>query len=116
MFATFAGKSCYLDSFLVFFDLFTADFFETTYGFSAGIQGFVYLGLGLGFFTVTIVGAQVSDRTYRYVSPDLPYFANRIVDLSRHLKLGEKNGGVSTPEMRIPVLFLGFLFVPVGLL
>ena len=74
MFATFAGKSFYLDSFLVFFDLFTADFFETTYGFSAGIGGLAYLGLGVGFAIATIVGSKFSDRIYRIVSPDLPDF------------------------------------------
>lgn len=32
------------------------------------------------------------------------------------MQLAERNGGVGKPEMRIPALILGSLFVPVGLL
>jgi hypothetical protein len=97
-------------------DLFTADLFQSTYGFSPGAGGLAYLGLGVGFFLASFTSAKFADRIYKYVSLDLPHFASRIVDLFRRLKLGEKNGGVSTPEMRIPVLFFGSLFAPVGLL
>jgi hypothetical protein len=97
--------------------LFTADFFQSTYGFSPGVGGLVYLGLGVGFFLSSFSTAKFADRIYKYVSLDLPHsVASQIVDLFRRLKLGEKNGGVSTPEMRIPVLFFGSLFVPVGIL
>ncbi|KAJ7432058.1 hypothetical protein B0H11DRAFT_1941019 [Mycena galericulata] len=50
----------------------------------------------IGFFLSTFIGARPGDRMYRY--------------------LDEKNGGKGTPEMRIPALFIGSLFVPVGLL
>jgi hypothetical protein len=32
------------------------------------------------------------------------------------VQLADKNGGVGEPEMRIPPLFVGSVFVPVGLL
>ncbi|KAG6830106.1 hypothetical protein H0H92_002155 [Tricholoma furcatifolium] len=70
-------------------------FFAETYGFGAGIGGLTYLGLGVGFFIATIIGAKFSDKIYRYLS--------------------EKNGGKGTPEMRMPVLFFGSFFVPIGL-
>jgi len=35
--------------------------------------------------------------------------------ISRLIKLADKNGGVGKPEMRIPALFFGSFFVPVGL-
>ncbi|KAH9478455.1 Efflux pump radE [Psilocybe cubensis] len=69
--------------------------FSVTYGFKAGIGGLVYLGLGIGFFSATIFGSIFADRVYKH--------------------LGAKNGGVCTPEMRIPALFFGSFFVPVGL-
>jgi len=75
--------------------LFTADFFQSTYGFSPGVGGLAYLGLGTGFLLAAVASVKFADRIYTY--------------------LGEKNGGVSTPEMRIPVLFLGTLLVPVGI-
>lgn len=97
-------------------DFFTADLFQSTYGFSTGVGGLAYLGLGIGFLLASFSSAKFTDGIYKYVSLDLPHFANQIVDLFRRLKLGEKNEGVSTPEMRIPVLFFGACFVPVGIL
>ncbi|KAF9553106.1 multidrug resistance protein 4 [Agrocybe pediades] len=72
-----------------------AAFFNTTYGFSPGIGGLVYLGLGIGFFSATVFGAKFADGVYK--------------------KLSEKNNGQGTPEMRIPALFFGSFFVPIGL-
>ncbi|KAF8903320.1 major facilitator superfamily domain-containing protein [Gymnopilus junonius] len=72
-----------------------AQFFQSTYGFGAGIGGLTYLGLGVGFMLATIFGAKFADQVYKY--------------------LGDKNGGVCTPEMRIPALAFGSLFVPIGL-
>jgi MFS family permease len=72
-----------------------SEFFSKTYGFGPGIGGLTYLGLGIGFMTATIFGAKFADQIYKH--------------------LGEKNGGVCTPEMRIPALAFGSLFVPVGL-
>jgi hypothetical protein len=116
MFTTFGGKSGFLCASPTLSYSFTVEFFQTTYRLSPGLGGLAYLGLGIGFFLATILGANLADYIYRRVSPDFSHFASRIFDLFRHLKLGEKNGGVSTPEMRIPVLFIGSLFVPVGVL
>ena len=74
------------------------------------------MGLGVGFLLSSFSSAKCADKVYKYVSLDPPNLDSQIVDLFRRLKLGEKNGGVSTPEMRIPVLFFGSLFVPVGIL
>ncbi|KAJ7100208.1 multidrug resistance protein 4 [Mycena belliarum] len=69
--------------------------FTTTYGFSTGIGGLMYLGLGIGFFLATGLGARFSNAQYKY--------------------LADRNGGVGEPEMRIPAIFVGSVFVPVGL-
>ncbi|KAG6916742.1 hypothetical protein DXG01_005562 [Tephrocybe rancida] len=72
-----------------------ASFFGATYGFGPGIGGLTYLGLGIGFFIATIVGAKFADKMYKH--------------------LAEKRGGKGTPEMRMPALFIGSFFVPIGL-
>jgi len=69
--------------------------FTTTYGFSTGISGLMYGGLGAGFLLATAFGAKFSNILYKH--------------------LADKNGGVGEPEMRIPPLFVGSVFVPVGL-
>ncbi|KAF8234590.1 MFS general substrate transporter [Tricholoma matsutake] len=71
------------------------NFFSTTYGFNAGIGGLAYLGLGIGFFTATVFGAQWADQIYTY--------------------LADKSKGVGKPEMRMPALFVGSFFIPIGL-
>ncbi|KAH9938543.1 multidrug resistance protein 4 [Fomitopsis serialis] len=76
--------------FTTFPDLFTID-----YGFGIGVSGLAYIGLGLGFVLATVVGASVADSIYH--------------------KLAQRNGGKGTPEMRIPALIFGSLFVPIGL-
>ncbi|KAF9052189.1 multidrug resistance protein 4 [Hymenopellis radicata] len=73
-----------------------ADFFKKEYGFGPGLGGLVYLGLGTGFILSTFFGASIADRVYLY--------------------LADKNGGVGKPEMRIPALFFGAIWVPIGLL
>ncbi|KAG2008276.1 multidrug transporter [Coprinopsis cinerea AmutBmut pab1-1] len=73
-----------------------AQLFRDVYGFEPGVGGLSYLGLGLGFFAATFIGAWLSDGMYRR-------FAN-------------KNGGKGTPEMRMPALFVAGLITPVGLL
>ncbi|KAJ3571950.1 hypothetical protein NP233_g3420 [Leucocoprinus birnbaumii] len=72
-----------------------AEFFSATYGFSPGIGGLAYLGLGVGFFAATIFGAKFADQIYH--------------------NLAAKNNGVGKPEMRIPALSFGSFFIPVGL-
>ncbi|KAF9262296.1 MFS general substrate transporter [Marasmius fiardii PR-910] len=69
--------------------------FSNVYGFNTGAGGLAYLGLGVGFFISTVFCARFADRVYEYLS--------------------QRNGGKGTPEMRMPVLFVGSLFVPVGL-
>ncbi|KAF8170790.1 multidrug resistance protein 4 [Pholiota molesta] len=73
-----------------------ATFFSETYGFGPGIGGLTYLGLGLGFIIATLFGAKFADQLYK--------------------ALADRNGGKGKPEMRIPALFIGSLFVPIGLL
>ncbi|KAF5381256.1 hypothetical protein D9615_008392 [Tricholomella constricta] len=72
-----------------------ASFFSQTYGFGPGIGGLAYLGLGIGFFIATFAGAKFADKVYKY--------------------LADKRGGKGTPEMRMPALFFGSFFVPIGL-
>lgn len=72
------------------------DVFSTDYGFNTGAGGLAYLGLGVGFIIASLFGAKFGSETYR--------------------RLAERNGGVGKPEMRIPALCVGSLFVPVGLL
>lgn len=73
-----------------------AELFSEVYGFSTGTGGLAYLGLGIGFMLATVFGASISDKIYAH--------------------LVAKNNGVGKPEMRIPSLIFGSLFVPVGLL
>jgi len=82
----------------IYYLMFTtfADLYTTVYGFSLGLDGLAFLGLGVGFTLATFVGAKFSDQIYS--------------------RLSTKNGGKGTPEMRIPALIFGSLFVPVGLL
>ncbi|KAK1220544.1 hypothetical protein PQX77_016684 [Marasmius sp. AFHP31] len=72
-----------------------AKLFKTTYGFDAGVGGLVYLGLGVGFMVATYFGASISNTIYK--------------------RLADKNGGKGKPEMRIPPLIFGSLFIPIGL-
>ncbi|KAG8755599.1 hypothetical protein FRC11_005916, partial [Ceratobasidium sp. 423] len=66
------------------------------YGESIGIAGLNYLFMGAGFTLGAQLGARVLDRIYKY--------------------LKERNGGVPTPEMRLPLLAIGSFMLPVGLL
>ncbi|KZS94405.1 MFS general substrate transporter [Sistotremastrum niveocremeum HHB9708] len=77
--------------------LFTAypTIFPSLYGWSAGIDGMAYIGIGVGFLTSTIIGATLSNTLY--------------------LKMVEKNNGVGKPEFRIPSMFVGSALVPIGL-
>ena len=65
------------------------------YGENAGIGGLNYISLGLGFFLGTQITAPLNDRLYR--------------------KLKKRNNGVGRPEFRVPIMFVGSTFVPVGL-
>ncbi|KAE9388907.1 multidrug resistance protein 4 [Gymnopus androsaceus JB14] len=81
----------------IYYLMFTTfpELFSDVYGFDTGIGGLVYLGLGVGFLLATVFGSQTADQIYHY--------------------LASKNGGKGKPEMRIPALAFGSLFVPIGL-
>ncbi|KIK56610.1 hypothetical protein GYMLUDRAFT_75996 [Collybiopsis luxurians FD-317 M1] len=81
----------------IYYLMFTTfpDLFSTVYGFNTGVGGLVYLGLGIGFLVATLFGARTADQIYHH--------------------LAQKNGGKGKPEMRIPALAFGSLWVPVGL-
>ncbi|KAG8962716.1 hypothetical protein FRC03_003870 [Tulasnella sp. 419] len=70
--------------------------FRETYGWSAGVSGLGYLGMGIGFMVATVGGSRLLDVIYQ--------------------KLKARNGGVAQPEFRIPLMFIGSILVPVGLL
>lgn len=68
---------------------------EGVYGESIGIGGLNYISLGIGFVLGAQVNARLSDKVYR------------------RLKLKRNNTGV--PEFRVPAMFVGSIFIPVGL-
>ncbi|KAJ5215826.1 MFS transporter [Penicillium cinerascens] len=68
---------------------------EGVYGESVGIRGLNYISLGIGFVLGAQVNARASDRIFR------------------QLKIKRNNTAV--PEFRIPAMFIGSLFIPVGL-
>lgn len=80
--------------FYVMFATFS-ELFPSIYGFSVGITGLCYLGLGLGFFILSFFGATFSDRIYR--------------------KLATRNGGKGVPEYRMATMLMGSFLVPTGL-
>ncbi|KAG2132085.1 major facilitator superfamily domain-containing protein [Suillus clintonianus] len=81
----------------IYYLMFTTfpDLFSNVYHFSIGIGGLPYIGIGVGFLSAAVFGAKICDKTYIY--------------------LATQNGGKGKPEMRIPALIFGSLFVPVGL-
>lgn len=81
----------------VLYLLFTtiSDVFIGQYGFSEGLSGLAYIGMGVGF----VLGVASVGLT-----------SDRIV-----VKMTQKNGGVSEPEMRLPTMFIYACFLPVGL-
>lgn len=70
--------------------------FLNTYGFSIGTAGLAYLGLGVGFVLASVLGAYIGDSIYA--------------------TLVDRNGGIGKPEMRLPAMIFGSIFVPIGLL
>ncbi|CAE6338289.1 unnamed protein product [Rhizoctonia solani] len=73
-----------------------ASLWTRRYGESVGIAGLNYLFMGAGFTLGAQLGARILDRIYK------------------HLK--ERNNGVPTPEMRLPLLAIGSFMLPAGLL
>jgi hypothetical protein len=74
----------------------SSELFTHAYGFGIGTSGLAYLGLGVGFVIAAVFGARFSDKVYAH------YRA--------------QHNGVGKPEMRIPALIIGSLFIPIGLL
>ncbi|RDB20254.1 Efflux pump vrtL [Hypsizygus marmoreus] len=70
--------------------------FTHQYGQSTGIAGIHYLAIALG----STVGGQVGARALNVV----------------YRKLKAKNGGIGTPEMRLPLLMVSATTLPIGLL
>ncbi|KAF5347377.1 hypothetical protein D9758_011284 [Tetrapyrgos nigripes] len=69
--------------------------FSNVYGFSLGLSGLAFIGLGLGFTTATFAGGLGGNLIYR--------------------RLAARNGGKGTPEMRIPLLIVGSVLMPIGI-
>jgi MFS family permease len=65
------------------------------YGERVGIGGLNYISLGVGFFLGTQITAPINDRIYR--------------------RLKKQHNGVGKPEFRVPLMFIGSTFIPVGL-
>ncbi|KAJ5619040.1 major facilitator superfamily transporter [Penicillium lagena] len=68
--------------------------FKQQYGFSNGLSGLAYLGIGVGFFAGLISTALTNDRTM--------------------LKMKKRNGGKFEPEMRLPMMIFYAAFCPIS--
>ncbi|KAJ5287196.1 MFS multidrug transporter [Penicillium angulare] len=66
--------------------------FKTTYGWSTGISGLAYLGIGFGFLFGVTLNALTNDRIL--------------------MKLTARNGGRHLPEMRLPTMIFYACFIP----
>ncbi|KAF2432079.1 MFS general substrate transporter [Tothia fuscella] len=65
------------------------------YGENVGIGGLNYISLGTGFFLGTQITAPLNDRIYK--------------------RLKKQNNGIGKPEFRVPAMFVGSTFIPIGL-
>jgi MFS family permease len=70
--------------------------FQDRYGFTPGLTGLTYLGVGMGFSLAILFGIPQIDKQYR--------------------RLTAKNDGVPMPEFRLPVANVGAVCIPVSLL
>jgi predicted MFS family arabinose efflux permease len=70
--------------------------YQVHYGFSPGITGLTYLGVGIGFVLAILFGVPQIDKQYR--------------------RLTAKNDGVTMPEFRLPVANVGAVCIPISLL
>lgn len=68
--------------------------FENQYGFSTGLSGLAYLGIGLGFIAGLVLYGVTNDRVV--------------------LKLTQRNGGKYEPEMRLPAMIIFACFLPIS--
>ncbi|KAL4912974.1 major facilitator superfamily domain-containing protein [Aspergillus aurantiobrunneus] len=68
--------------------------FEDQYGFSPGLTGLAYIGIGVGFFVGLMITATTSDRVL--------------------MKLASRNGGKLEPEMRLPAIVFWACLLPIS--
>ena len=87
--------------------------FGSTYGFSSGISGLAYIGLGVGFCASAAFGARWANNNYRMVR-NLYYFESDTHPTLTFPQLSERHGK-QKPEFRLPGLVVGALMVPIGL-
>ena len=71
----------------------SADIFTGIYGFSIGISGLAYIGLGVGFFVATVVGAYFADRMYTWVCHPLTVSMLYQSDASSAASFWKETGG-----------------------
>ncbi|KAJ5642431.1 Major facilitator superfamily domaingeneral substrate transporter [Penicillium lividum] len=71
-----------------------SDVFTSTYGFSVGLSGLAYLGIGIGFFVGLFIMALTNDRMVT--------------------SLTAKNGGKFEPEMRLPTMIIFSCILPIS--
>ncbi|PYH43707.1 MFS transporter [Aspergillus saccharolyticus JOP 1030-1] len=67
--------------------------FEERYGFSTGLAGLAYIGIGIGFFVGLLTVSLTNDRMV--------------------IKLTAQNGGKFEPEMRLPLMFIFSCIIPI---
>lgn len=68
--------------------------FENNYGFSTGLSGLAYLGIGIGFFVGLGIIAVTNDRIV--------------------MKLTARNNGNYLPEMRLPIMTIFAFVIPIS--
>ena len=68
--------------------------FENNYGFSTGLSGLAYLGIGIGFFVGLGIIAVTNDRIV--------------------MNLTARNNGNYAPEMRLPVMTISAFVIPIS--
>ncbi|KAJ5907223.1 uncharacterized protein N7473_004139 [Penicillium subrubescens] len=71
-----------------------SDVFTSTYGFTVGLSGLAYLGIGIGFFVGLVIIALTNDRIVQ--------------------KLTAQNGGKFEPEMRLPTMIIFACILPIS--
>ncbi|KAJ5235578.1 Major facilitator superfamily domain general substrate transporter [Penicillium citrinum] len=71
-----------------------SDVFTSNYGFTVGLSGLAYLGIGIGFFVGLMIIALTNDRIVK--------------------KLTSQNNGKFEPEMRLPTMIMFSCILPIS--
>ncbi|KAJ5872372.1 uncharacterized protein N7529_004725 [Penicillium soppii] len=71
-----------------------SDVFTSQYGFSVGLSGLAYLGIGFGFMAGLAIIAMTNDRVV--------------------MRLTKQNGGIFEPEMRLPTMIFFSCILPIS--